>query len=76
VKKYVLYSNLCLNFVFVPGFDTDTYLNTIGQFVLGYVPRFDSHKYCPFFPVSRHECQMPVKTIYKAAGPAYKHELH
>ena len=36
-KKYVLYSNLCSNFVFVPRFDADTYIKTIGQFVLWYV---------------------------------------
>jgi hypothetical protein len=39
-EKYILYSNLCSNFGFVPRFDTDTYLDTIGQFVSGYVSRF------------------------------------
>jgi hypothetical protein len=28
-EKYVLYSNLCSNLVFVPRFDADTYLKTI-----------------------------------------------
>ena len=50
-EKYILYSNLCSNFGFVPRFYTNTSLDTIGQFVSGYVSRFDSNKYCSFFLV-------------------------
>jgi hypothetical protein len=46
-----LYSNLCSNFGFVPRFDADTYLKTIGQFGSGYVSRFDCNKYPPLSPV-------------------------